>query len=295
MPRYQYKYRRPQRRRVKIHVILIALAVLMLAAYPFVEAGMLSIQTHTLYVNNLPSNLKNIKIAFASDIHQSAWFGQRRVADVFGTLNNMSADIIILGGDYATDSASAIEFFKNAPSLHARLGVFGVLGNHDRTQPESNLQRLTNAMKDSGVTPLVNSVSRVKVGQSYLYIAGVDDFYNGTPDVKGVASQVLRDDFVIFAGHSPDLIPDAQKAQDMNGSGQWFDLALFGHTHGGQINLFGYTPFRNVSDELSARYISGWREENRAAILVSNGVGTSVLPVRLFAQPQVHLITLKAR
>ena len=150
-------------------------------------------------------------------------------------------------------------------------------------------------MKDKGVTPLVNSVSRVKVGQSYIYIAGVDDFYNGYPDVKGVAKQVLKDDFVIFAGHSPDLIPDAQKAQDMNGDGHWYDLALFGHTHGGQINLFGWTPFRNVSKELSARYISGWREENRAAILVSNGVGTSVFPVRLFAQPQVHLITLKAR
>jgi len=295
LPKYEYKYRRPQRRHIKVHVILIALLLLMLTAYPFVETRMLSIQTHTLYVNNLPSNLKNIKIAYATDIHKGMWLGQKRVDEVFSTLNNMSADLIILGGDYADDSTSAIAFFKDAPSLHARLGVYGVLGNHDRTQPESNLQRLTDAMKDKGVTPLVNSVSRVKVGQSYIYIAGVDDFYNGYPDVKGVAKQVLKDDFVIFAGHSPDLIPDAQKAQDMNGDGHWYDLALFGHTHGGQINLFGWTPFRNVSKELSARYISGWREENRAAILVSNGVGTSVFPVRLFAQPQVHLITLKAR
>ena len=295
MPKYEYKYRRPQRRHVKVHVILIVLAALMLLAYPFVEARMLSPQTHTLYVTNLPSNLKNIKIAYASDFHQSAWFGQSKVNDVIRRLNNMSADIIILGGDYATDSQSAIAFFHNMPSLHARLGVYGVLGNHDRTQPESNRQKLTDAMKDAGVTPLVNSVSRVKVGQSYIYIAGVDDFYNGLPDVKGVAEQVSKDDFVIFAGHSPDLIPDAQKAADISGNGHWFDLALFGHTHGGQINLFGYTPIRNVSDELSARYLSGWREENRAAILVSNGVGTSGLPIRLFAPPQIHLITIKNR
>lgn len=295
MPRYEYKYRRPQRRRIRIHSVLILLVVLMLLAYPFVEAGMLTTQNHTLYVTNLPSNLKNIKIVFASDIHQCAWFSQRRVDEVFTALNNLSADIIILGGDYATDSDSAIRFFQNAPSLHARLGVFAIVGNHDRTQPESNLQRLTDAMKNAGVTPLVNSVSRVKVGQSYIYVAGVDDFDNGHPDVKGVAAQVAEEDFVIFAGHSPDLLADAQKAQDANGDGHWFDLALFGHTHGGQINLFGYTPFRNVSENLSVRYISGWREENRAAILVSNGVGTSVLPVRLFAPPQVHLITLKAR
>ena len=143
--------------------------------------------------------------------------------------------------------------------------------------------------------PLINAVSRVKVGQSYIYIAGVDDNNNGFPDVNSVASQVYRDDFVIFAAHSPEVLMDAQKAKDANGDGHWFDLALFGHTHGGQINLFGYRPFRNVSQELSARYLSGWLEENRAGVLVSNGVGTSVAPMRLFAQPQVHLITLKAR
>ena len=293
--RYEYKYRRPQRRRIKAHLILIGLLVMLLASYPFVEARMLSTQNHTLQVANLPANLKNIKIVYASDFHQNGWFGQKKVNDVIKRLNNLSADIIILGGDYAMDSDSAIVFFENMPSLHARLGVYGVLGNHDRTLPESNLQLVMDAMKDAGITPLVNSVSRVKVGQSYLYIAGVDDFYNGTPDVKGVASLVKNEDFVVFAGHTPDLLPDAQKAQDMNGNGHWFDLALFGHTHGGQINLFGFTPFRNVSEELSARYISGWREENRAAILVSNGIGTSSFPVRLFTPPQIHLITLKAR
>lgn len=293
--RYEYRHRLPQRRRVKVHLILIAVVVLLLLAYPFAETRMLSTQNHTLYAANLPANLKNIKIVYASDFHQCGWFGQKQVDEVIHRLNNLSADIIILGGDYAMDSDGAIAFFENMPSLHARLGVYGVVGNHDRTQPESNLQLLKDAMKNAGVTPLVNSVSRVKVGQSYLYIAGVDDFYNGTPDVKGVASQVREEDFVIFAGHTPDLIPDAQKAKDMTGDGHWFDLALFGHTHGGQINLFGWTPFRNVSEELSARYISGWREENRAAMLISNGVGTSVFPVRLFAPPQVHLITLKAR
>ena len=293
--RYQYRYRRPQRRRIRFGWILLTIVLLAMIVYPFVEPTMLTVKEHTLQVNNLPPNLKNIRIAFASDIHQGAWFSQSRVDDVVKRLNDLGADIIILGGDYAMDSEGAIAFFENMPTLHARLGVYGVLGNHDRTQPETNLQRLTDAMKNAGVTPLVNSVSRVKVGQHYLYIAGVDDFYNGTPDVTGVASQVLEEDFVIFAGHTPDLLPDAQKAQDMTGDSHWFDLALFGHTHGGQMNLFGYTPFRNVTDKLSARYISGWREENRAALLISNGVGTSVFPVRLFAPPQVHLITLKAR
>lgn len=295
MAKYQYKYRRPQRRRLPFKKILWCLAALMLLAYPFWEAATLTVEEHTLYVTDLPANLKNLKIVFASDIHQCAWFSQSRVNELIGTINGLNADIIILGGDYATDSDSAIDFFRTAPALHARLGVFGVLGNHDRTQPESNLGLLMAEMKNYGGLPLVNTVSRMKLGQTYIYVAGVDDYYNGSPDVAGVASQVSSEDFVIFAGHTPDLMPDVLDAKSSDGDNHWFDLALFGHTHGGQINLLGHTPFKALLPEVGTRYMSGWLEESRAAVLVSNGVGTSGAPVRLFAPPQIHLITLKSR
>lgn len=295
MPRYEYKYRKPQRRRFPVRWVALGLVLAALAAWPFVEATLLSVEEHTLEVANLPANLRNLKIVFASDIHRCAWFSRERVEDVFQTINNLSPDLILLGGDYATDSDSAIAFFRDMPALHARLGVYAVVGNHDRTAPENNLNTLMKQMRDSGVTPLVNSVSAVRVGQAQLYLAGVDDYYNGFPDVAGVAAQVRAEDFVIFVGHTPDLMPDVLKAEGADGDNHWFDLALFGHTHGGQINLMGYTPFSNLSPEVGARYLSGWREENRAAVLVSNGVGTSGLPVRLFSRPQVHLITLKAR
>lgn len=295
MPKYEYRYRRPQRRRIRVRWLLTAAVLLALVAYPFIEPLTLSIEEHTLYVANLPSNLRNLKIVFAADIHQCAWFSQERVNELFTTINNLSADLVVLGGDYAVDSDGAIEFWRSAPPLHSRLGVYAVLGNHDRTEPESNLAVLVRQMQDAGVTPLVNAVSRAKVGQSYVYIAGVDDYYNGFPEVAGVAAQVRADDFVIFAGHTPDLMPDVLKARSADNDGHWFDLALFGHTHGGQINVMGYTPFNNLQTEVGARYLTGWLEENRAAILVSNGVGTSGAPVRLFARPQVHVITLKSR
>lgn len=294
MARYQYKYRRPQRRHFRVRWLLLALVIAALIAYPFWEASRLTIDEYTLYAQGLPANLRNIRIVFASDIHQCAWFSQERVNALIQTINGLNADIVILGGDYATDSESAIAFFQNAPPLQARLGVFGVVGNHDRTEPESNLSRLVAQMQNNGCLPLVNAVARVKVGQSYICVAGVDDYYNGFPDVDGVAGQVTEEDFVIFAGHSPDLMTDVLAARGADGSSHWFDLALFGHTHGGQINLFGYTPFGNLRTEAGSRYLSGWRTENRAATLVSNGVGTSGAPVRLFAVPQIHLITLKA-
>lgn len=75
--RYEYKHRLPQRRRVKVHLILIAAVILLLLSYPFAETRMLSTQNHTLYAANLPANLKNIKIVYASDFHQCGWFGRK--------------------------------------------------------------------------------------------------------------------------------------------------------------------------------------------------------------------------
>ena len=295
MARYQYKYRRPQRRHFQLRWLMWMLLALALIAYPFAEPRMLTVEEHTLYVSGLPANLRNLKIVFASDIHQGPFFSQSRVNELVNTINNLSPDLIILGGDYAQDSDGAIEFFRNAPRFHARLGVFGVLGDCDRTEPESNLNLLSATMKEAGCVPLVNYVTRVKVGQSYVYIAGVDDINEGTPDVEAVASQVNSGDFVILAGHSPDLMPDVLAAKAGDGNNHWFDLALFGHTHGGQVNLFGHTPFAGLMPKAGSRYLSGWLEESRAAVLVSNGVGVTGLPVRLFARPQIHLITLKSR
>ena len=82
MAKYHYKYRRPQRRRLPFKKILWCLAALMLLAYPFWEATTLTVEEHTLYVTDLPANLKNLKIVFASDIHQCAWFSQSRVNEL---------------------------------------------------------------------------------------------------------------------------------------------------------------------------------------------------------------------
>ena len=156
--------------------------------------------------------------------------------------------------------------------------------------PESNLTTLKNAMLSAGVTPLVNAVQRVRIGTSDIVLAGIDDINNGYPDLAGVAKQVSVDDYVIFLCHSPGIIPDAIRAVDSTGRGSWFDLGLFGHTHGGQIAFLESIVDTNG---VPARYESGWLRENRIDMLVSHGVGTSNLPVRFLCRPQIHVITIK--
>ena len=271
--------------------LVIALILLLILAWPFIEPFMLETESVTLTAEDLPAGVGQLRIVYATDIHKGGLFTDGRVIDLISHINACNADIVLLGGDYAQDSASAIDFFHSLPRIHARYGVYAVLGNHDRTIPESNLTTLRAAMQAAGVTPLVNAVSRVRIGVNDIYIAGIDDIGNGHPDLKGVAGQAAASDFVIFLSHSPAVIPDALKAVDRNGSQGWFDLGLFGHTHGGQIALIG--PMLK-DDDVPDQYTQGWFKQNRIDMLVSRGVGTSGLPARLFCAPQIHLITVNS-
>ncbi|MBQ8535874.1 MAG: metallophosphoesterase [Clostridia bacterium] len=273
---------------------LICLVLLFfIIGYPFYEAQNWQTETATLEVNGLSSDLNNLKIAYISDIHYGSFLPQSKVEELVNRVNALNPDIILLGGDYAEDSDGAIRFFQIAPRFRARLLTAGVMGNHDRTVPEGNLALLQSAMLNAGVLPLVNAVKEVRIGSAALYLAGIDDVNNGHPDVNAVAQQLRQDDFCIFLTHSPEGLADAFNATGQDGKSRWFDLALCGHTHGGQVTLFGQPLIPSIA-KVESRYQSGWLTENRIPVLVSNGVGTSVLPIRLFAQPQIHLITLKA-
>ena len=274
---------------------LIAFACLaFVLIYPFYQARTLYVEEKTLEVNGLNPALDGLTIVYASDIHQGPFFSQSRVNALIARINALGADLVLLGGDYANDSDGAVAFFQGMPKIQARRLVAGVVGNHDRTVPESNLNALQSAMINAGVLPLVNGTKEVRVGNSALYLCGVDDYNNGYPQIGQVAYPMREDDFVIFLTHSPDNLPEAFATKNSEGTINWFDLALCGHTHGGQVTFFGQPVFRTFT-QVSDRYLSGWIQENRADILVSNGVGTSWVPIRLFAPPQLHVITLKRK
>ena len=95
---------------------------------------------------------------------------------------------------------------------------------------------------------------------------------------------------MIFLAHNPTVISEAQLVRNTAGSLNWFNLGLFGHTHGGQMTFF--SDLLGISEDVPDRYLSGWLTENRMDLLVTRGVGTSVIPARLFCPPQIHLIEI---
>lgn len=238
----------------------------------------------------LPRALHGLKIAYASDIHFGALLKEERVIDLAERLNALEADIILLGGDYGEDAAHTLEFFRLLPPLKAKLAVCGVIGNHDRA--EATAEELIDAMETCGITPLVNSTLTLEMDGKKLCICATDDLSHGDPAFNEVKEQVFGADYVIYAPHSPDALEAARE----EGADGFYDLVVCGHTHGGQVAIFGFAPY--TSSLYGARYgnlyLSGEIEEDDGTqIIISNGVGTTWMPVRFGAPPQYHLITLR--
>lgn len=282
---------RIRNRKSRRWMIALAVLIVIILVWPLVEAKMLTTEKVQLKADQLPAEANNLRIVYLSDIHYGFWFSDGDLNRLISRINGLRPDLVLFGGDYATDHQGAVLFFqklREGEKIRSRYGTFGVVGETDRGESDFDLTELTEAMANADVEPLVNRSVPVHIGAARIYVAGLDDVTVGHPDLKAVSRSVSASDYVIFLSHNPSVVPDAQLSKDSSGNLGWFDLGLFGHTHGGQMLFF--SSLLGISDDIPERYKGGWLKENRVDLLVSRGVGTSVFPGRLFCLPQIHYI-----
>jgi len=255
--------------------------------YPFYLAGTLSLKEDVFYSKAVTKDIDKLRIAYCSDIHFGPMFSKDRAVDLVERINALSADIVLLGGDYGETTNTGIDFFRVTPDFKSRYGCYAAIGNHDLWGGESEIETLINVMKDKGITPLVNESHTLTIGDTKLILCASDDIKMGKPELNMLyEAREISNAFILFFPHSPDVLPHITKKPD-----PVFDLALCGHTHGGQVAFFGKSVYS--SSKYKDRYLSGWIEENGHRIMVSNGVGTSIMPVRIGSKPEYHLIELR--
>ena len=226
------------------------------------------------------SATRPLRVAFASDFHAGTTTSARVLASACAALEALEPDVLLLGGDFVSVRADDIRSL--APLLakvHAPFGKFGVFGNHDL---RANRQLLADALAAAGVRMLVNEIVRLPAPHHDVSIVGLDDPIRGTPrgEVLGAGDGIR-----ILLMHAPDGLLAA--------GSRHFDLALCGHTHGGQIVMPGgrmpYLPHGTLSREYP---VGLFHLEEGRTLLVSRGVGCSTVPVRFGCPSEVHLVTL---
>ena len=223
-----------------------------------------------------------VKIAALADLHAGEGpMTLDMMRYIVRRTNALNADMIVLLGDYLTKdytrpgTISAHEIAEELKHLHAPLGVYAVMGNHDWWNDKSAMKRrsgpvqMSEALKQSGIHVLNNEALKIEKDGSSFWLAGLDsqwsffDYKKCADDLPGTLAQITDDAPVILLAHEPDIFPQVPSH---------VALTLCGHTHGGQIRFFGYSPV--VPSRYGNRYAYGHVKEDNRHLIVSGGLGS---------------------
>lgn len=254
----------------------------------WIEPRWLGRSRASLSLPRWPDALDGLRVGVIADLHAGAPpVDEPQVRRVVRALNDLQPELVVIVGDFVDgDSLISGRVTPEAVAaglrdLHAPAGVFGVLGNHDWDYDGG---RVAEAAARVGIRMLEDDVARVEVPGGTLWIAGFADASTRRPLVARTLRRIPAEAPVLAVTHSPDLFPDVPDR---------VSLTVAGHTHGGQVNLPVVRRLL-VPSRFGARYAEGHIEEGGRHLFVARGVGTSKLPIRLFARPQVTALDLHA-
>ena len=245
----------------------------------------------------------SLRVAVLADFHVGQPFMPlARIAEIVDATNALKPDLILMLGDYPAGPSVTYrkipltDFARVVAPLKAPLGVYSILGNHDWWDDEEAQRRLAGpvqarrVLEQVGIPVLENDALRlVKDGKPFwvagvadqipFLIQGLDD--HGLEDVPGTLAKVTDAAPVLLMIHEPELFLDVPER---------VSLTLAGHTHGGQVRLFGYSPAIRPVDGTDFSY--GHVVRRGRHMIVSGGFGVSRLPVRLGVPPEIVLLEL---
>jgi predicted MPP superfamily phosphohydrolase len=261
--------------------VLLALTVALLL-YAVLETYWLQVREEQWVSPDVPAGWDGKSIVFVTDPHVGIFYSRARLRRLVDQVNAMQPDLILLGGDYVFTDRDYIEpCFAELARLQAPLGKFGVMGNRDHYVGATATYH---SMQRAGIRPVDNLGLWIESGGERMRIGGVGDLWEDTQDLAPVLESTRESDLVILLSHNPDF---AESIRD-----QRIDLVLSGHTHGGQVALFGWAPW--APSDYGPKYRTGRVDTGVTTVIISNGIGTAFPPVRLGARPQIVRLTLRS-
>jgi predicted MPP superfamily phosphohydrolase len=254
----------------------------------WVEPRRLVVRHEALALHHWPQALDGLRLGVISDIHAGVpHMGRAAIARAVDRLAAEVPDLVVLLGDYL--DGSPIFGGRLAPEVVAAelgrlrppLGVVGVLGNHDWMRGG---HRMWVALQRAGITVLENRAVALEHGGTRLWVAGLADVRYRRADPEGAVAGIPDGEPILLLSHDPDVFPHVPER---------VALTLSGHLHAGQVAI---PVLRRpaIPSWYGERYARRHVVERGRRLYVSSGLGTSGLPVRLLAPPEVSLLELRA-
>ena len=267
----------------RILAVALLLVLTMLAWGYAIATSDPAVRRATIAMPDWPALAQPIRLVLISDLHvQGPDMPPERLGRIVAQINALKPDLVLIAGDLISEKRLGQRPYTMARALEPlgglrpALGSLAVLGNHDHWYDAPGAVA---ALRRAGVTVLANEA--VRIGP--VAVGGLDDDFTGHADLPRTLArlQPLRGAKLLLS-HSPDPFPDVPAS---------VSLMLAGHTHCGQIAPPPIGPIKTMS-RYGRRYACGVIRERSKVLVVGAGLGTSGIPLRFGAEPEMWLLTL---
>lgn len=286
--------RRWRRRYHKLCLAVLGFFAVYLPIRVVIDARGIEVRHHTVDIDALPDELDGFKIALIADPQADAFTSAGRIGEMVERVNRERPDLVLIAGDIVTRDPAYIEPAARAlGALRAPRGVISAIGDHDNfayRDRERSVAEVRAALERHGIALLDNRVRRI--GELAVIVATHNYINKITPEqARAVVGRAAGAAVKVVVAHQVggDLLAAARDAG--------VDLYLAGHTHGGQVRPWVY-GFDLVAARVESPYITGrYRggELGPVEVIVSSGLGMSVVPFRYRAPATVEIIELRRR
>ena len=273
-----------------ITIVIILIVLLLVGIYLYNENNTLEISKYDIKSSKISEEFNDYKIAHISDFHNT---GSNKLKNsIIESLKEEKPNIIVITGDlidsYRTNIEISVDFIKDINEIAP---IYYVTGNHESRIKEYKV--LMEKLEENKVIILDDKVEEITINDSIINLIGIKDptlEHQSYLEEKEIVDGVLKkidynnNNFSILLSHRPELLDIYNKYN--------YDLVFSGHAHGGQIRLPYIGGLVAPNQWLFPKYDAGIYEEDNTKMIVSRGIGNSILPFRINNNPELIYVTL---
>jgi uncharacterized protein len=275
-------------------VISIITLVLVLGVFLYFENNAIGVTELNITSKDLPSSFDGFKIVQLSDLHSKS-FGEEQ-NQLISKVKKLSPDLIVFTGDLVDskryDEQTSLILMEKLVKVAP---VYFVTGNHEWWS--GKFSSLEQSLEEIGVKTLRNAYETIEIGNDEIHLVGIDDPaivkepYMDQAIVEEEIKNSLKgmrtnNGYKILLSHRPEMF---ELYTSYN-----FDLIFSGHAHGGQVRLPFIGGLVAPNQGYFPKYTAGLYKEDGTAMVVSRGLGNSIIPQRIFNRPEIIIVTLSS-
>lgn len=277
-------------KKIKRSVLLIATLVGCII-FLYLQNNLISITEVKITSSKIPSSFKGYKILQISDLHNKQFGDNQDV--LIQKIKSIDPDIIAITGDLIDSKSYDAEVsMQLIREIVKKYPVYFVTGNHEQWSGKYN--RLEKELKKYDVNVLRNEYVGIQKGEQEINLLGIDDpeFVTGNRDegniiideIKKAKIEMQPDRYNVLLSHRPEFLTEYADEQ--------IDLVLSGHAHGGQVRLPFIGGLVAPNQGVLPKYTAGLYVEQSASMVVSRGLGNSIIPQRILNRPEIVVVQL---